>query len=421
MKTIRYIAVLSLALYGFWAKQNTAVGHSPEYASTLFAAISDTSDPSSKIVRANGDTLEPIEGTETFEADSAEDDTDPPAQNTSSSPLESIEDTPAGEIYGEWDTLSVHCEKFDALTFDDTVRIPLNDPGHCNYTHPFNGSTTSGFGFRKYRYHFGVDINLETGDTVRCAFDGKVRIAQRSKTYGFVVVIRHNNGIETYYAHLSKLLVKPGEDMEAGMVLGLGGNTGHSYGSHLHFEMRYRGLAIDPTYLIDFKTQTLRTDTYNLTKSDFKYLAEQYKVKHYSRKKKKTWYTYYCPGGAHYSTPEAKSIMAKVPFPTMPGTPATSFCSPSNNFTTVAPPKEKPVSNSAPTKNQSTQKKSGTSSNKTQVREPLSGNPVYYTVKSGDTLYGISLKYHTTVPKLCALNGIKANGILNVGKKLRVK
>ncbi|MCX6311441.1 MAG: peptidoglycan DD-metalloendopeptidase family protein [Bacteroidetes bacterium] len=413
MKSLRYIAVLSLALYGFWAKQNNAVGRTPDHAMAYAEFISDTTEPSIS-PDFTGDSTKLFLATNTVLADSSEDDTEPPVSASAAS-LE-----PAGDLYDDWDTTSVHAEKFDALTFNDTVRIPLNDPGHCNYVHPFNGPTTSGFAFRSYRYHFGVDINLETGDTVRCAFDGKVRIAQRSKTYGFVVVIRHNNGLETYYAHLSKLLVKPGEDMEAGMVLGLGGNTGHSFGSHLHFEMRFRGVAIDPTYLIDFKTQALRTDTYNLTKSDFKYLAEQYKVRHYSRKKKKTWYTYYCPGGARYSTPEAKSIMAKVPYPTMPGTPPTAFCSPDNNYTTVVP-RENPVNNSSAQKNATTQKKPAANSTKTQVREPIGGTPAYYSVKSGDSLYAIALKYHTTVTKLCALNGIKEKGVLSVGKKLRVK
>lgn len=422
MKKLRYIAVLSLALLGFWGKANIAKGDPPSAKAT----VSDTTEPADPTITLLSDTSEPLSAELPILIDTLEDDTDPPNPGTASvSPLESIEDTPAGELYDDWDTTSVHSERFDALTFNDTIRIPLNDPGHCNYVHPFNGNTTSSFGFRKYRYHFGVDINLETGDTVRCAFDGKVRIAQKSKSYGYVVVVRHNNGLETYYAHLSRLLVKPGDDMEAGMILGLGGNTGHSYGSHLHFEVRFRGIAIDPNYLIDFKNQTLRTDTYCLTKSDFKYLSEQYKVRHYSRKRKKTWYTYYCPGGAAYSTKEAKAIMSQVAAPTMPNSPPSCVIPDNNNFTVPLHPTNTPV------KNPTSQKKivpadaktqqGKTTSGKTQVREPISGSPVYYTVKSGDSLYAIALKYHTTVAKLCALNGIKENAVLSVGKKLKIK
>lgn len=422
MKALRYIAVLSLALYGFWVNANRA---NATIAPVDYYLASDTTEPYDPSPKITGDTSQPIAANNVILVDSSgdEEDGDPPVTGEKAPLIEAREDTPAWDLYDEWDTISVHAEKFDALTFDDTIRIPLRDPGHCQYVHPFNGPTTSGFAFRKYRYHFGVDINLETGDTVRCAFDGKVRIAQRSKTYGFVVVVRHNNGLETYYAHLSKLLVKPGEDIEAGMVLGLGGNTGHSFGSHLHFETRFRGIAIDPNYLIDFKNQTLRTDTYNLTKSDFKYLTESYKVRHYSRKKKKTWYTYYCPGGAHYATKEARAIMAKVPSPTMPGTPA-SVC---NKPAEPSSLKEVPSGNAAatpkPATNPTTKKTTTakTTTAKQQTAKTTPGAPVYYTVKSGDSLYAIALKYHTTVDKLCALNNLKKNSILSIGKKLRVK
>jgi murein DD-endopeptidase MepM/ murein hydrolase activator NlpD len=418
MKALRYIAVLSLALYGFWVKANRASAVSP----TTYTLLSDTTEPYDPTLKLKSDTSQPETDVEEILVDSSETDGDPPVPGAKATPLESIEDTPAGEIYDDWDTTSVHSEKFDALTFNDTILIPLRDPGHCQYVHPFNGNTTSSFGFRKYRYHFGVDINLETGDTVRCAFDGKVRIAQKSKTYGYVVVIRHNNGLETYYAHLSKMTVKPGDDIEAGMTIGLGGNTGHSYGSHLHFEVRFRGVAIDPNYLIDFKNQTLRTDTYCLTKSDFKYLTESYKVRHYSRKRKKTWYTYYCPGGAHYATAEARSVMAQVSKPTMPGTPATACIAPNE----PAAFKEAPAANNTTTKKPATTtttkpKTTTTTQTKTNTTAAKPGAPVYYTVKSGDSLYAISLKYHTTVDKLCALNGIKKTSVLSIGKKLRVK
>ncbi|CAN5149534.1 hypothetical protein BH09BAC5_BH09BAC5_10970 [soil metagenome] len=417
MKTIRYIAILSLAVYAFWVNTNRAHATSSDY----FVLGPDTSETPDQPSLLYADTAQPESENDavSFVADSTDEDGDAPSHNEKAHLVER-EDTPAWDLYDEWDTLSVHAEKFDALTFDDTIRIPLRDPGHCKYVHPFNGPTTSAFAFRSYRYHFGVDINLETGDTVRCAFDGKVRIAQKSKTYGYVVVIRHNNGLETYYAHLSKLLVTSGDDIEAGMVLGLGGNTGHSFGSHLHFEMRFRGVAINPNYLIDFKNQTLRTDTYNLTKSDFKYLTESYKVRHYSRKKKKTWYTYYCPGGAHYATAQARAIMAKVPAPQMPDTPATGCVAPENQNPDILPntipgnfTSKSPTATSTHTK---------TTPTKTQVREPIaSGSAVYYTVKSGDSLYAIALRNHTTVDKLCALNHISKTSILNVGKKLRIK
>lgn len=348
-------------------------------------------------------------------------------------PLETVneEEIPASELYDEFDTTIVHSEKFDALTFDDTMMIVLNDPAHSKYVHPFNGPTTSGFGFRKYRYHFGEDINLETGDSVRCAFDGKVRIAQRSKTYGYVVVVRHSNGLETYYAHLSKLLVHPNEDVNAGTILGLGGNTGHSFGSHLHFEVRFRGQPIDPNYVIDFKHQCVRADTIYLTKSNFKYLAESYKVRHYSKKKKKTWYTYYTPGGAHYATPEARRIMAQVPEPSTPGTSAANTASvpaqtpPSQTEANAAPAKSAPsAKNPPPAKKPVTTTTAKTAPGKptthTTTTKPA-GTAVYHTIKKGETLSALAVKYGTTVDKICKLNGIKSTSTLRIGQKVRVK
>lgn len=172
---------------------------------------------------------------------------------------------PAYDIYCKWDTNSIHYHYSDA-GWEDTTMLVLHIETENPYTHPFMGEVTSGFGYRRSRFHYGMDINLETGDTVVAAFDGKVRISKMNKSYGNLVVIRHNNGLETYYAHLSKLLVEPGDEVVAGQVIGLGGNTGRSYGSHLHFEVRYMGKPIDPNELIDFKEKRLLSDTFCITK-----------------------------------------------------------------------------------------------------------------------------------------------------------
>ena len=101
-------------------------------------------------------------------------------------------------------------------------------------------------------------------------FDGKVRIAKRAGAYGNLVVIRHDNGLETYYAHLSKINVEVNQDVKAGEILGLGGSTGRSTGPHLHLEIRYLGAAINPEKVIDFKTYSLISDTLMLTQDCFK-------------------------------------------------------------------------------------------------------------------------------------------------------
>lgn len=165
---------------------------------------------------------------------------------------------PAQEIYNSWDQTDIHPYDFDIGDFNDTICLALLSEGACGYTHPVEGQVTSGFGYRRYRWHFGTDIDLHTGDPVYAAFDGVVRVARYSPSYGYVIVIRHYNGLETLYAHLSRLLVKAGEEVPSGTKIGLGGNTGRSSGSHLHFEVRYKGWSIDPQRLIDFDLGQLR-------------------------------------------------------------------------------------------------------------------------------------------------------------------
>ncbi|MFO7723241.1 MAG: M23 family metallopeptidase [Bacteroidales bacterium] len=141
------------------------------------------------------------------------------------------------------------------------------------YVHPIAGRVTSKFGPRRYRYHYGTDINLNTGDTVVAAFSGKVRMAKYHYGYGYMVVIRHYNGLETVYGHLSKILVDTNQFVRAGDIIGRGGNTGRSYGSHLHFETRYMGLPVNPEHIVDFEAGKLLNDTLFLNRKHFAYLG----------------------------------------------------------------------------------------------------------------------------------------------------
>jgi LysM repeat protein len=192
---------------------------------------------------------------------------------------DSLVSFPAYDLYCNWDTVHTHSAKFDIADLKDDVKeIALYDESSCGYVHPFSGNVTSGFGPRRKRFHYGADIDLETGDAVGAAFDGKVRIAKTSKSYGNVIVIRHNNGLETYYAHLSKMNVEVGDEVFAGQIIGLGGNTGKSRGSHLHFEVRYLGHPIDPTEIISFTEHKLVTDTLCVSKKTFDYIVEAKKA-----------------------------------------------------------------------------------------------------------------------------------------------
>lgn len=141
------------------------------------------------------------------------------------------------------------------------------DQYHCPYIgdiHP-----RGKFGPRRGRRHQGVDLPLKTGDPIYAAFTGKVRMSKYFGAFGNLVVIRHENGIETFYAHLSKRNVEEGDWVNAGDIIGLGGSSGRSTGPHLHFETRYNGFAFDPQWLINFKTGELRHRLFVLKKKYF--------------------------------------------------------------------------------------------------------------------------------------------------------
>jgi murein DD-endopeptidase MepM/ murein hydrolase activator NlpD len=229
---------------------------------------------------------------------------------------------PGYATYGSWNTDVIFPYR-PAVT--DTLDLCLSW-SDCDHTMPICGRITSPFGIRHGHHHYGTDLKLQVGDPVMCAFPGMVRISRYHREFGNVIVVRHANGLETLYAHLSKRNVEEGDIVEAGEVIGLGGSTGRSTGSHLHFETRYLGHPIDPQRIFDVEKGVLRSDSL---------LVE----------------------------PEL--------------------------FATT-----------------------------------VSGNslalPKTYTVRRGDTLYGISRRAGVSVKGLCRMNRISVNRALRIGQRLRI-
>jgi len=179
--------------------------------------------------------------------------------------------------YSIWDTHNINPYRVDGRRIRDTLTLKLVDPARQHYAKMplLKTPITSGFTFRWGRWHFGVDLDLETGDSVRAAFDGVIRISKwDGGGYGNYLLVRHYNGLETLYGHLSKALVPVGTFVRAGQVIGLGGNTGRSTGSHLHFEVRYEGNPINPTYVYDFPDYKLRGETFTITSALFNYYSQ---------------------------------------------------------------------------------------------------------------------------------------------------
>jgi murein DD-endopeptidase MepM/ murein hydrolase activator NlpD len=223
-----------------------------------------------------------------------------------------------------WDNRMINNGSFDPSKMTDTISFVLVDSlKRLRFSPPFKNYVTCGFGPRRRIFHFGTDIKLQKGDSVRSAFDGIIRVTKYDRRgYGNAIVIRHLNGIETIYGHLSKVLVVTNQKVKAGELIGFGGNTGHSTGSHLHFEMRYHGEPFDPSCFYDFGNYTLKSDALTISRANFEYLIELRRAK-------------------------------------------------------------------------------------------------YCTVRRGDTLNRIALRYHTSVRQICKLNGISTRTLLRVGRKIR--
>lgn len=173
-------------------------------------------------------------------------------------------------LMANWDNEVIHAYRdVEISALPAQVDLVLVDSTHP-FCMPVHGYVISRYGWRGKRPHRGIDIPLKIGDSVRSAFDGIVRVAEgtsRTGGYGNLIVVRHPNGLETYYAHLSKILVVENEVVRAGEVIGLGGSTGRSTGPHLHFETRYMGKAFDPERVVDVAGDSLRCDSLTLYRS----------------------------------------------------------------------------------------------------------------------------------------------------------
>lgn len=169
---------------------------------------------------------------------------------------------PAQRYYQSWNTQHPNPYTASLIENDSTISLLLQHDEKLGEFHmPVENVLTSKFGMRDGQMHKGIDLDLEVWDTVRAAFSGVVRFADTYQGYGRLVVIRHYNGLETYYAHLHRIKVKAGQKIEGGKLVGLGGSSGRSTGSHLHFECRFKGIPIDPLAIIDLENKRLFNDT----------------------------------------------------------------------------------------------------------------------------------------------------------------
>lgn len=172
---------------------------------------------------------------------------------------------PALSLYPNWNNETV--QAYGDAIVPDNYQVDLT--GFCMPTTQTKITDIFGYRPRRRRMHYGLDIKVYVGDTIRAAFDGKVRIVknQGRRGYGKYIVVRHDNGLETVYGHLSKQMVDANQLVKAGEPIGLGGNTGRSTGSHLHFETRFLGIPVNPASIFDFEKQDIVADQYAFIKT----------------------------------------------------------------------------------------------------------------------------------------------------------
>ena len=272
---------------------------------------------------------------------------------------EEVYQMPASSLYPHWNNEYVRSY---GVALPQEYRIDLR-----GFRMPTDSRlVTSHFGYRPRfrRQHYGTDIKVYVGDTIRAAFDGKVRVVKyEGRGYGKYVIIRHPNGLETLYGHMSKQLVAEDQVVKAGEPIGLGGNTGRSYGSHLHFETRFLGQFIDPERVFDFAAQDVLGDYYMFRSNGRGGIMAAHDI----------------VGGEEEMSPEQAAQLAA---------------------------EEKAAESRAFQEERKAQVKARP---RTQVHK----------VKKGESLYTIAKKHGVTVDKLCRMNNISKRTTLRPGQILK--
>ena len=342
--------------------------------------------------------------------------------------LEAMEDLefPADELYGEWSNDWVDPFRGKKIDMPDSCRIDCS-----TFVLPLDTMTyvTSKYGPRRRRMHRGIDLKVQKGDTIRAAFSGKIRIRNfERRGYGYYLVVRHPNGLETVYGHLSKFLVERDEIVKAGQPIGLGGNTGRSTGSHLHFETRFLGQAINPTEIIDFENSVPRQDIFvfrnvkiNGRKSNIYTSSNNQMVYHRVK------------SGDTLGKIARMYGMTVNELCRLNGLKSTSTlrigqsirCSAgveASSTKKAAASTAKPATKAAAKKAITVKADASAAASLPQTAATIiqdGSAPVYHRIKSGDTLGAIAKRYGTTVQKLCELNGITKTTVLRLGRSLR--
>ena len=298
--------------------------------------------------------------------------------------------SPATNLYSDWNNKFAHA--YGELP--DTFKIDLR--GFCMPT--ASRKITSNYGPRWGRMHKGLDVKVYIGDTIRAAFSGRVRVVRNEpRGYGNFIVIRHDNGLETVYGHLSRHLCRENQEVRAGDVIGLGGNSGRSTGSHLHFETRLCGVALNPAVLFDFYNQDVTGDFYVYNKRTYDRDARTASSRTLATINKGSVDSNSTPGHGDIAMTSRRTAIQ-----------TTSFAQNTSSSRNIASSQEQgkaPEVVSIPEM-----------SRKPEVASVSTG---FHKVAEGETLYSIAKRRGTSVDELCKLNHIGKNFKVVPGQILR--
>jgi murein DD-endopeptidase MepM/ murein hydrolase activator NlpD len=256
------------------------------------------------------------------------------------------------------------------ILFSNAAETPVNTKTDtCLYAPvwicPVIGKVISPFGSRGGRTHTGADIKLHKGDTVYAACSGKVTMAQTYYAYGKLITLLHEKGCETYYSHLSKILIEKGDSVKCGQPIGLGGRSGNATTEHLHFEIRKDKKTVNPEKYFQFTSGLILKSPIS---------------------------------GQEIVTPPMLANSGK---------------SVSNSKISVKTSKDgKPIELIIGQEEATTAEKN--TENNSIVAQ------VNVVVQKGDTLYALAKRYNTTVENLLEVNQLK-NNLLHIGQVLKLQ
>ncbi len=286
--------------------------------------------------------------------------------------LQALDELP---VYREhWDTTQVFAYRSIELADLPPVTDLKLISSLSDFHYPVMGKVLSKYGRRGRRNHNGVDIPLQIGEPVYATFDGRIRYSKyNTGGFGNLVIIRHRNGLETWYAHLTKRNVETEQYVKAGQIIGFIGSTGRSRGPHLHYEMRYCDQTFDPEFIVDFETGQLRYQTFALEKSFFNINSRASD----QLEEDDEWDDSFKMLASESGENTSEEILERI-----------------------------------------------TNPQKSQKSQPTGLNPsnaVYHTIRQGDMLSKLAVRYGVSIDQICRLNGISRNTVLRLGRKLRIK